>query len=233
MVCRTTTLSCSACVMGALAYYRWFRDSMIVVHTYPLVRRVRDPAHADSGVSCLEILPQRETACIWSNPPDPDHPFNAFNWQYAPSWAKSESSSVTDYEELPPAAWPTSPRMRAAGHLVGRKREAPCAVPKRCSDMFRNEGATRRAGLTLFLVAGESQQRTGPRVPIARAEPKMLSLRDLNPLPPALKTGSLNAELSPRYSEAWEIATFDIASSDGLCAKGSMTRLSRCNFRQR
>ena len=77
------------------------------------------------------------------------------------------------------------------------------------------------------------QQQSTPPGPVAGAEPKKLSLRDLNPPPPAPKTGFLNAELSPRYPEACEIATFDTASSDGLCAKGSLTRLSRCNFRKR
>ena len=43
------------------------------------------------------------------------------------------------------------------------------------------------------------QQQTTSPGPLPGAETKMLSLRDLNPPPPALKTGSLNAELSPRY----------------------------------
>ena len=42
------------------------------------------------------------------------------------------------------------------------------------------------------------QQQTTSPCPIAEAKTKMLSLRDLNPPPPALKNGSLNAELSPR-----------------------------------
>ena len=52
------------------------------------------------------------------------------------------------------------------------------------------------------------QQQATPPAPIAGAEPKMLSLRDLNPPAPALETGSLNAELSSRYLGACELATF-------------------------
>ena len=63
------------------------------------------------------------------------------------------------------------------------------------------------------LGTGEQREARGARCPLssapsAGAEPKMLSLRDLNPPAPAMKTGSLNAELSSRYLGACELATF-------------------------